>query len=63
MDMTSMIANMSSQLAAIRTQNSVSNAVLKKALEQQGAAILPLIAAATAANSPAHLGQNIDVYA
>lgn len=65
MDMVSMIAGMSTELAMAQTQSAVGNAVLKKVLEQQGAAVLPLIAAATGistANSPAHLGQSVDVF-
>lgn len=64
----SAIASMSSGIAMAKTQDAVQMAVLKKAMDQQGAAVLPLIAAATGTggstvNSPAHLGQSVDVFA
>ncbi len=69
MDMVSLAAAMSADVAAAKTQEAASMAVLKMTMEQQGAAILPLIQAATgvstapaSANSPAHLGQSIDVF-
>ncbi|HTJ97833.1 MAG TPA: YjfB family protein [Rhodocyclaceae bacterium] len=63
MDVSS-IAALSSDMAAAKAQDSVQLAVLKKAMDQQGAAVLPLIAAATgAAVNPAHLGQSVDVFA
>lgn len=55
-------------MSMARTQNAVSLAVLKKAMDQQGSAALALISAATqgmsaASSGPANLGQNIDVFA
>lgn len=59
----STIAAMSSSLAMAKTQDAVALAVLKKAMDQQGAAVLPLIAAATSAPlTGASIGQNVDVF-
>ena len=67
MDVSS-IAAASTEMSMARTQNAVSLAVLKKAMDQQGSAALALISAATqsmpaASSGPANLGQNIDVFA
>ena len=69
MDMVSMVAAISTSLAQAQTQDAIGNAVLKQAMNQQGAAVMPLIEAATGisvatstANSPPNLGQNVDTF-
>ncbi|HWT54560.1 MAG TPA: YjfB family protein [Rhodocyclaceae bacterium] len=66
MDVSS-IAALATEMATVRTQQAVSMAVLKKALDQQGSSALALLQA-TAQNTAAvtqaagNLGQNVDVY-
>ena len=69
MDVSS-IAALATQMSAARTQQAVSVAVLKMALDQQGSAALALLdaaaqstaAVAQVADSISSLGQNIDVF-
>jgi len=70
MDVSS-IAALATQMSAVRTQQEVSVAVLKMALDQQGSAALALLQSAAqssaevaqVASNPSNLGQNIDVFA
>lgn len=67
MDVSS-IAALSTDMSMAQTQNAVSLAVLKKAMDQQGSAALALLSAATqtapvAASNPSNLGQSVDVFA
>lgn len=71
MDVTS-IAALATEMSAARTQQAVSMAVLKMALDQQGSAALALLdataqssaeVAASASAVSDTLGQNIDTYA
>ncbi|HWU84923.1 MAG TPA: YjfB family protein [Rhodocyclaceae bacterium] len=73
MDVTS-IAALATEMSAARTQQAVSMAVLKMALDQQGSAALALLdataqssaevaASASASAVSDTLGQNIDTYA
>ena len=60
------IASLATELAQVRTQQEVSVAVLKKALDierAKAALLLEAIPAAPANRLPSHLGQNIDVIA
>lgn len=62
------IASLATQMAATRTEQQVGIAVAKKAMDIESAGALALIAAIpqagvapSAANLPAHLGQNINI--
>lgn len=59
------ISAAASSVSQAQTGAAVQIAVLKKAINVEGAGALALVQSAVAAmpSNPAHLGQNIDVYA
>jgi len=57
------LINLATRLAQARTADAASLLVMKKVLETQESAAVTLIAAATPAAAPSHLGQNVDVLA
>jgi hypothetical protein len=62
----SSIANLATSMAATATNDAVSMAVLKKALDAQAssaAALLQAIPPAPVPNLPSHLGQNVNTTA
>lgn len=63
MDTTS-IAALATQMATTSTQQAAQIAVLKKAMDLQGQGAIQLLMAATQTyNNPAHLGNNVNVFA
>lgn len=63
MDVNSIVA-LATEMATQRTVQAAQMAVLKQAIDLQGAGALQLIQAlAPAYNNPAHLGRRIDVFA
>lgn len=63
MDVSS-IASLATEMATQRTLQAAQIAMLKRAMDMQGAGALQLVqAVAQTANSPAHLGQNVNVFA
>jgi hypothetical protein len=66
MDVSS-IAALATEMSAVRTQQAISTAVLKMAMDQQGSAALALLQAsaessAQVASAIEGLGENIDVF-
>lgn len=58
------IASLATEMATTRTQQAAQLAVLKKAMELQGQGAIQLLMAATQSyNNPAHLGNNVDIFA
>lgn len=66
MDVSS-IAALATEMSAVRTQQAISTAVLKMAMDQQGSAALALLQASAESNAQVAsaiegLGENIDVF-
>ena len=59
------IGSLSTALAGAKTEDAVQTSVLKKALDIQAQSAMQLIegAAQTGTTNPAHLGNNVDVFA
>ena len=63
MDLNS-IAALATEMATQRTLQAAQIAILKRAMDMQGAGALQLVqAVAQGTNNPAHLGRTIDVFA